>query len=426
MNFVQRPAVKFLIPFVLGILIGWELDLHLLVNLFILLFFVALYGFIRLSKNFQSEFLTILVYLLILLLGNFKISLDRQSHHPLLIRNFIQAEKKEIYLIGIVSDHGVRKKERFNFMVSAETLVVGNKVFYVKGGVLVTLSLKDGENITIADNVSYGRKILVKGELTHLHERRNPHEFDYHRWLTLQDVYARMWINSQDIVWLGEKVGNPILLSVIFPLREWIGRKFDELVGGEEAKLLKGLVIGERSEMALEIKTAFINSGLMHILAVSGFNVGLVSMIFWSIFSIFRLPEKVRAIFTVLVLLMFMYLAGSQPPVVRAVIMAVLIIGAKVLEYKVDLYNVVAIAAIVQLIFDSRVLFDAGFQLSFSAVLALAYIYPKFNSIQQRLPENVGQNIVLRYMFVSFAVSLAAILGTTKLKFESTGFKIST
>lgn len=411
--FAHRPAVKFVLPFIAGILIGWHYSLSLEVSIAGTIVVGILFFFFR-KMPIAVFFSNAVLYFVIIFFGIFKISFDVYYHTDNNIARLCDEGEKEVSVKGIVVDRAIRKTKSAVFVIDVDSIFIQNRSYSVEGQVIVSIPLKKISDQTIS-KLEYGREVYLVGELRQPPKQRNPGEFDYRRYLLLNDIHAQLYIRDENEIIIGEVSGNFFLSKVVYPTREWVGNILDELVGGEEAKLLKGLVIGERSEMAPEVKEAFIRTGLMHILAISGFNVGLVTLMLLAVFSLTRFPKMITMVLTCGGLIFFVFLTGAQPPVVRAAIMAILILIARMLQEKIDLINIVAIAVLVQLLIDAKTLFDIGFQLSFAAVIALAYFYPKMMSLLKHLPELLSENVVIRYCVLSLFVSLAASIGTLPL-----------
>ncbi|MFQ5769778.1 MAG: DNA internalization-related competence protein ComEC/Rec2, partial [bacterium] len=179
----------------------------------------------------------------------------------------------------------------------------------------------------------------------------------------------------------------------------------------QEAALLQGLMIGNRGEITIELREAFSKLGVIHILAVSGLHVGFIIIIFMGVFGFLRIPYRFLVLLTLIGLIFYAYLTNLKPPVVRASIMGGLILLGTLLERKTDIFNTLALAALIILIFNPLELFQSGFQLSFAAVLSIIYLYPKLKSPLNKFKKI--QNIpVVHYAFELLLVSTAAFLGT--------------
>jgi len=153
---------------------------------------------------------------------------------------------------------------------------------------------------------------------------------------------------------------------------------------GAAGQILNSLTTGERAGIPAEIKEAFLRSGLTHLLAISGMNVGfLAALVFLSLrrgLSLLealalRFPvQPVAAVLTLPALWFFMLFSGSQIPVGRAVLSSAAGLAAVILWRRVHPADAWALAALAIVVWDPRALFSASFQLSFAAVAALILV----------------------------------------------------
>lgn len=362
--------------------------------------------------NWDKAKYTISVFLfpLIFLAGIFKITLDKnppEKNHLEKFLNFPYA----VGIKGIVTDPPRKQGKLSQFVVDGDTIVDGKNRFSISGSILVRV-ISDSAPPKFIDSLEYGTFIEFSGMLSRPGTARNPGEFDLRNYLQLKGIFAQCLVDDSTRMLIDGRRGNWFLASLIYPLRRSISHFLDSLIGGEESKFLRGLAIGDRSEISPEVKTSFINSGVMHILAVSGLHVGLITIIFLGLLNALRIPEKPKVILLCAFLIFYIFLTGSAPSVVRAVVMAIVVLGAKLFERKSDILNSLAFAALVVLMVDAQQLFMAGFQLSFAAVLSIALLYPKFYSLEKNLPETLRQKSFVKAIFSLICVSLSAGLGT--------------
>ena len=154
----------------------------------------------------------------------------------------------------------------------------------------------------------------------------------------------------------------------------------------------------------------------MHILAISGFNVGIVAYVIFLFLKIFPLGRRGHYILTILILIVYAVLTGGQPPVVRATIMAVVFLAGFILEREPESINTLSCAALFILLVNPVNLFDVGFQLSFVSVLAIIVFYPKCVSVFAKFGDKTSSKSkavaagmsVLRYIGQSFVLSFCA------------------
>jgi competence protein ComEC len=137
------------------------------------------------------------------------------------------------------------------------------------------------------------------------------------------------------------------------------------------AALLAGLLLGERADLPRDVDAAFRRAGVYHILAVSGSNVALVASTTWALLALARAPRRLAVLGALVVVVGFAAVVGPQPSVLRATLMAALILLALVLERETAVLNSLALAAVVILAARPADLHDPGFQLSFAATAGI-------------------------------------------------------
>ncbi len=284
-----------------------------------------------------------------------------------------------------------------------DNVLIGNVNF--SGKILVTIKKIDTPFFT-------GDRITYTGSLYFPTGPCNPGEFDYRNYLQKRNIFLLSYANKK-IDYQVDPIDYFSLRKVADKLKMKIMDNIEQAMTGEAANILKALIVGARDELADQTREIFVHSGTIHILAVSGLHVAYVTLSLFVIFSFLRLPDKLRTIFIVLGLVFYIVLVDFKPSVVRAVIMASIILIGKSWEKRVNVYNSLATAGFIQLLVSPNQLFDAGFQLSFAAVFSIVYFY---NRLSQLLPERAHPYQIsfkpLKYGYQLFLVSLAALVGT--------------
>jgi competence protein ComEC len=162
------------------------------------------------------------------------------------------------------------------------------------------------------------------------------------------------------------------------------------------AALLGGLLFGERTELPRELDDGFRRAGVYHVLAVSGFNVALLAAAVFALCRLLRLDRRLSAVVALVLVLGFAAVVGAEPSVLRAVIMAVLVLAALLLEREAAVVNSLALAALLILAWRPGDLLEPGFQLSFAATAGI---------VAAPLP----RGLVLGAIGVSVAAQLAVL-----------------
>lgn len=311
-----------------------------------------------------------------------------------------------------VIDEPRENNGRTTFLVSLISLSNEFDSIEVDGKAYISI-IADKRKKEKSKEILYGSFISFSGILHSPSDERNPGEFSYRQYLELNNIYATASIYGYSNVAISDiREGNFFFEDIIFPSKNFVVKTIRTVMKGNEANFLIGLLLGDRTELSEEIKTAFMNTGTIHVLAVSGSHVVLVAEIIFIIIGLLRFSKRPRIVIAIFALLYYMFLTGATPSVVRATLMIVVFYIAKLFEERTDVYNVLGVSAIIILLIEPKQLFDVGFQLSFSAVFSIVYFYPKLNSLIPKIPELLEEFKILKWVWQLFAVSLAAQIGT--------------
>ncbi|MDD5087657.1 MAG: DNA internalization-related competence protein ComEC/Rec2 [bacterium] len=194
-------------------------------------------------------------------------------------------------------------------------------------------------------------------------------------------------------------------------LRIYIVATFDQHLSPDAAALGKALILGERRDFSPTFADRLRLTGLSHVFALSGMNVGFLLAIIWGISGLLCIPRVARLILLLPAVLIYMELGRAAPSLVRASLMAGFFVLANLLYRRNDVLNVVAGAALIELLWRPLDLLDAGFLLSYLAVIG---ILGGYGFIRELIVERIGQR------------RSAWIRGTVNLAAATTGAQIGT
>jgi len=317
--------------------------------------------------------------------------------------SFFADSSNEVLLAGTVDDFSERRNQRYRFALRADNVKIDSNWMATQGRVLVS-----GDSLA---KIRVGEKLLLRGYLRLPDASRNPGAFDYRAYLQAQDITATFYSGKQAPLWRESSQGWLQWRQLISRTKNWIETRLASFSQEQRLALLKGLLIGERDEISKEVSEAFARTGLVHILAVSGSNVGFIALIIVTALHLLRLSRRWQPPFLLAGIFFYMLLTGAQPPVVRATIMATVIILGEWFERDADIYNSLGVAALVILLWQPLQLFQLGFQLSFAAMLGIAYLYEPLVSLFKkwlRLEWRPVQLIIM-LLAVSFAAQFATL-----------------
>lgn len=270
------------------------------------------------------------------------------------------------------------------------------------GNMLLVLPSDSTENkLTIDDEVF----IFSKPEP--IQPPLNPYQFDYRDYLEKQGIHHQVKADFTSIVI--EKKPATTLLGQADDFREHIISKLRKKnFGDDELAVIQALLLGQRDNISEGTYDNYKNAGAVHILAVSGLHVGILLLLLQFLLSpLERLPKGKTLKLLVIVLLLWAYafVAGLSPSIVRAVTMFSFVAYSMSLNRPTNSFNILALSMLSILLVKPLFLFQVGFQMSYAAVFAIVWIYPKLQRFW--FPENV----LVRKTWQLLSVSVAAQLG---------------
>jgi competence protein ComEC len=215
-------------------------------------------------------------------------------------------------------------------------------------------------------SLTTGQQIDVEARLHPSGGFRNPGGFDYADHLRRQDILVVGSVRADRL-----RPGEPVDPSWPRRIRMTARAAIADALPPASAALLAGLLLGDRGDLPAEIDEAFRRAGVYHVLAVSGFNVALVAGSVWALLMIARVGRRGAALGAMAGVVGFALVVGPEPSVLRAVVMAIVVLGALVLDRDSSVLNSLALAAVLILAARPNDLLDPGFQLSFAATVGI-------------------------------------------------------
>ena len=229
--------------------------------------------------------------------------------------------------------------------------------------------------------------------------------FDYGRWLKMK------WYAGQ-LQALRVDVNHWSKTSIVFRMRNWVSKQIATVFGtSAEAWLLHGMLVGSKRGIPKEQYDGFISSGLVHLIAVSGGNVMMVSIFLGRLLC--RVPYYMRLCLIAGGIVLYGMLCGADSSVVRAVLMGLLWLVALFAGRMVDSLRIVAIVMVVMLLQNPYyLLYDMGFVLSFAAVTGVIVLSNWWQ--YKRASRSVEKpHILIRWCYSGIGNYIVPTLGAT-------------
>jgi len=307
---------------------------------------------------------------------------------------------------------------RITFSLRADSCYAGSRGFRFPAVLAVTD--RPGESGGGSGAVLPGMTVELRGLISAPPREGNPGEFSPRRYDAAQGICGILDVSGTGrIVIRDSSAGEGASARFTDAIRRSLLSHADSLLCGLEGEFMKDILLGERSGIPPGTKEALIDAGVAHVLAVSGYRVFILAGMIMAAMSLLRIPVPVRPCIAIPALLFYMLLTRCHPPVVRGTVMAIVFILARVAGRRAGSLNTLGVAALIVLGSNPRELLDAGFQLSFGAVLAVLAFMPPRREISappgRSLIARRGAGGILRSVRLSIVVSLGTLPLTAAL-----------
>jgi competence protein ComEC len=315
---------------------------------------------------------------------------------------------------------------------------------------LVQLTLKG----ILPENIRPGDHFLARAKLSRIYTFSTPGSFNYKSHLASQAILVKGCVQSPANIMKLHFLDSSAFRSGIhtlrfFPerIRHSIAFFLDNTLEQPARGLYKAILIGDRSDVSSSVQESFTAAGCIHLLAISGVHMGLLALVItailtwllkrsqWVLLSCFPLC-KIVATSALFPLFLYALIAGFNIPVLRAFLMAAVLLFALLADRPGNLLNHILLAAFLIMVWNPTLIYTASFQLSFSAVIAIALVSPLlYNLIARKYPSSHSSNptqktnpspmasaikqffkfYLIRWLLVGIAVTATATLGTLPL-----------
>ena len=405
------PILKVVLLFIVGLIIGNHFSLPINYLLIIIILFTILSIILILTNNNLINLKNSILCLVIILAGILHYQITSELFPKNHIQNFTGLND-EVTISGYVASTPLQFNNEIKFILKTKTIkTTPNNYFNTTGKILI-------KSIALDKKINIGDYLILNENLIKPAGERNPGEFNYQKYLKSKHIFGIVYIKKHaNIEIISTATSKWHILHFISYLRIQINESIDKVFLDQNRALLKGLILGERNEISSETKTAFSNSGVMHVLAVSGLHIGFVVIFFSLLFTLLRLPYRLKIILLMISLALYAAIVGFKAPVVRASLVVELYLFGKYLQRQLYPLNLLAAAALIILTINPLELFQASFQLSFMAVISIFYIYKILQKlfIKNKFYQKVVGLKIGNYICQLFLISVAVSCGTLPL-----------
>ncbi|WKY49129.1 DNA internalization-related competence protein ComEC/Rec2 [Eubacteriaceae bacterium ES3] len=334
-----------------------------------------------------------------------------------------------IYLTGIMIstsaftsnnklDHIFDQKSSFSGKIITVPEIEENQVSFVfkvnsinsNSSDMIFLVNSYDNNLAALKDLLPGDLISFDGELQKIDAVRNPGGFDYSLYLKSKRIDGLVYYQD-NLTIFGSEITFQEKIAIF---RKALETRINAYFNPSVAELLKGILLGDKS-IDETIKTSFQNIGISHILAVSGLHIGFLALLVTGVLKILKIRENLWFVILSPFLLVYCILTGFSASVIRASLMLMILLIGKGLFIEKDLLNNLYLSGIIILLIWPAQLFQAGFQLSMSAVLGIILFNEPLNyqakrfSNKIRLREKPINSPILESFILSISVFIITV-----------------
>ena len=338
--------------------------------------FISIYRYFRYIKLIFNQ-KVILIIVIRSIISNSIFLIQNQKYETLY--NNLQ----EVDVVGYIISNKKESKYRNIYYIKVESL--NNSKKYKDTRLILRVKKTDKETF------SYGDKVVIKGEFIKPEEQRNYGGFSYKEYLKTKSIYGS--VNSEKIIKI-TKVNNLFVWANNIFLK--LTNTIDRILEKEEASLLKGILLGDISNIEEEVYEKFQTSNMAHILAVSGMHISYIIIGTNLIFK--KLIGKRKAKYVIiLILIIYAFVSGFSTSIIRASIMGILITLSGIVHRKNDIWTSMSISLLIILIYNPFLITNIGLQLSYFGVIGIILLNKNILGILNKIKSKRIKKVYLYY-----------------------------
>lgn len=404
----EAPFIRLLIPMALGIVLQYFLPISKSCNGPIMILCCLGLGFSLFIPAFTlfgwNWTMGALISVACLCLGRLLVICHQDVAVPV---SLSPPDPEKYSLIARLENDPVKKTRSFKCVAMVQYCCRHQDCFREKEKIFIYF--RAGQ---LTENIRTGAQIIFAKPVLPIENTAALAGFDYAAYCRLKHVSGQVFLQTDDYQLLGQEKEN-LFSARLSSWRKKVLRIIRQYIPGkEENGLMEALMIGYTVDLDRDLVQSYANTGVVHIIAISGLHLALIYHILQLLLQ--KIKDRCWGRWLKLIILLgslwiFSLVSGASPSVIRSAVMFSILLLARNLSRESMMYNSLASSAFLLLCFDPFWLWDTGFQLSYSAVLGLLIF---LRPIQGLL---TIRNKLLGGLWNSASVSLAAQILTTPI-----------
>ncbi len=402
----KNPFFRILIPYVIGLLIGFHFISTNLTGFLLIILLLLTTSFIFLHSLHLLKYNYTWIYGVCIIL-----IFSSAGMANIMVKQYL-LDRQQINYGNIntcrllITDRPEKKSKWISVPVVVKQILYNEKP--VRSDINAILRLRES---AINEKLKPGDLIDIKVRFASFNTPGNPGEFDYKRYMLMHNIPFQLYAVEKSFIYAGHTKRNLKIMAAV--CRDYLLRI---LTSGQndprKASVLSALTLGYKNGLEADTLEIFTRAGVVHIMALSGFNVGLIFVMVNFLLKFLgnrKNASILRWFITLIAIWCFALITGLSPSVTRAATMISIVISARLIDRHTSPLNIIAASAFIILVFNPFQLFNVGFQLSYAAVAGIVYFQPIFYNLL------IFKNLFIDKIWNLFTLSLAAQVATAPL-----------
>jgi competence protein ComEC len=363
------PFLRLLIPFSAGLLVAYQYNpsndlLQKIANCSLL--FLLIFNFLPTDQKFKWMPISGIAIQLILFV--FGIGIYNQQDLRKRVDWIGYRYHKNDTILAIIQEPLIKRKKTWKALVSVVSVKHQGNWIVAKSNILVYI-----KNDSVASQLNTGDEIKFQEPIQIISNHFSDGKFDYIRYCAFQQIYFQVYLPEAEIIQY--KKTSPTLKYYLYKTRNTILQILKDAIPKKaEQSVAEALLIGYKEDLDRTMVQSYSNTGVVHIIAISGLHLAMIYGMLIQLLQPIghkKWNNHIRTIIILLVLWGFSFITGGAAAILRSAVGFSFLLFSKSLGYKNYTLNTIAASAFFLLLYNPFLLWDIGFQLSYTAVLGI-------------------------------------------------------
>ncbi len=345
--------------------------------IFLLMISLILFTRCVIDKNYNFLFGIILFEIFFIL---FLLKLHKIDNY---YKNSVKSINKSKKIIGIIDSYPINKNGYIEVKLKIIKINYYNEFDFTKiKPFMIILKIKNNPDVNRGDTILVNKKINLPSEKIN--------NFQYRKYLFFNQIYGIIYADKNDICFLIDNSSLSIcFFKILWKLRTGILNKLRIILSEDSYGFILSIIFGDRNEIDKEINNKFFNTGLVHLLAISGLQISFIGLIILKFFNIILSRSK-SFILSIIILAIYVFMLIPSSSSTRAFFMFLIYALFFVFGISTSGITILSFSAILLIFINPFCIFDLGFQFSSLATAGILFLS---KIIEEKIPKIFPEKI---------------------------------